>query len=175
MDRVIDREASDHRAVYDHETEPGDKGRRIADWGGDDLFHGAPPRRRFRGHAQPRSLAARRAAEREEAAAPVLERRPSGPAAPVRRAPAPVQPAPVADFALELAEPATPDHELRDGRRTVTITGHPGALATTPRRRPARTVEERIGSRPDRVAAWAFGMGIGLILIAVSTADAAPL
>ena len=152
MERVIDREALDQRAVYDHETEPGAKGRRIADWGGDDLFHGATPRRRraLRGHNPPRSLAARRAAEREEPVAErVAERRP--------------------------LEYLTPDREIRNGRKTVTITGHPGALATTPRRRPPRTVEERIGSRPDRVAAWAFGMGIGLILIAVSTADAASL
>ena len=135
MQHVIDREAHDQRAVYDHETEAGAArpGRRIADWGGDDLFHQGP-RRRFRGHSQPqpqpRSLAARRA--------------------------------------------ATSEPDIRGGRRTVTITGRPGALASPPRR-PARTVEERIGSRPDRVASWAFGMGITLILIAVSTADAAPL
>lgn len=151
MDRVIDREALDEKAVYDHETEVGGKRRRVADWGGDDLFHGNVPRRRFRGHNQPRSLAARRVAEREDAeaaAAPEQTRR---------------------------VEHLTPDHEIRDGRKTVTITGHPEALAMPARRRPARTVEERIGSRPDRVAAWAFGMGIGLILIAVSTADAAAL
>lgn len=172
MDRVIDREALDQKAVYDHETESGGKRRRIADWGGDDLFHGAMPRRRFRGHNQPRSLAARRAAEREETAtpappAPVQPRRVSGPAAPA--------PAVVHDHEPPVMQaPLTPDHEIRNGRKTVTITGHPG-LPDTARRRPARTVEERIGSRPDRVAAWAFGMGIGLILIAVSTADAAAL
>jgi hypothetical protein len=168
--------------VYDHETEATARsGRRIADWGGDDLFHHAP-RKRFRGHAQPRSLAARRVAERAEqpvgelalaahapADAPIAPRRVSGPVA--------LAPAPVVE---EVVEPApvpesTPDFEVRNGRKTVTITGRPGALAVAPRRRPARTVEERIGSRPDRVAAWAFGMGIGLILLAVSTADAAAL
>jgi hypothetical protein len=36
-------------------------------------------------------------------------------------------------------------------------------------------MDERVGARPDRVAAWAFGLGLLLILIAVSTADAATL
>lgn len=49
------------------------------------------------------------------------------------------------------------------GRRTVVITGRPAD-----RRRPPRRPEERLGSRPDRVAGWAFGMG--LVLIAVTAA-----
>lgn len=69
------------------------------------------------------------------------------------------------------------------GRRTVLITGRPGTQRTgTPwarpsaeRRRPPRTIDERLGARPDRVAAWAFGLGLLLILIAVTTADAATL
>ena len=58
------------------------------------------------------------------------------------------------------------------GRRTVTITGNPGrALAparplVTDRRRPPRTVDERLGGRPDRIAGWSFGMGILLIVVA---------
>lgn len=69
------------------------------------------------------------------------------------------------------------------GRRTVLITGRPGTQRTgtpwarphTERRRPPRTIDERLGARPDRVAAWAFGLGLLLILIAVTTADAATL
>jgi hypothetical protein len=82
-------------------------------------------------------------------------------------------------------EPAQePRHEpIVGGRRTVLITGRPGtqrtgtpwALPSTERRRPPRTMDERVGARPDRVAAWAFGLGLLLILIAVSTADAATL
>ena len=60
------------------------------------------------------------------------------------------------------------------GRRTVKIGGRPGELHAPPvRRRPPRTAGERLGARPDRVAAWAFVLGILLILIAVATANAA--
>ncbi len=58
------------------------------------------------------------------------------------------------------------------GRRTVKIGGRPGELHHPPvRRRPPRTASERLGARPDRVAAWAFALGILLILIAVATAN----
>jgi hypothetical protein len=57
------------------------------------------------------------------------------------------------------------------GRRTVTVTGHPDSRAM--RHRPAPTVDQRlIGSRPDRIAAYAVGMGFLLILIAFLTANA---
>lgn len=156
MQDVMPEGARD-RAVYDHEIEA-PIGRRVADWGGDDLFHQMPRRRfgratarprRASGPAEPRSLAARRAAERHGS-----------------------------DEPRGIHDPIAVPLDIRDGRRTVTITGQPRSTvhaAPTDRRRPPRTVEERIGSRPDRVAAWAFGMGLGLILIAVSTADAAPL
>jgi hypothetical protein len=54
----------------------------------------------------------------------------------------------------------------------VKIGGRPGEI---PRsidrpRRPPRTVGERVGPRPDRVAAWAFLLGLVLILIAVLSA-----
>ncbi|MDQ3677786.1 MAG: hypothetical protein M3401_13470 [Actinomycetota bacterium] len=42
-----------------------------------------------------------------------------------------------------------------------------------PRRRPARPPAERMGAHPDRMALWALVMGVMLILVAVSTADAA--
>jgi hypothetical protein len=61
------------------------------------------------------------------------------------------------------------------GRRTVKIGGRPGDLPSSfdrSRRRPPRTVGERLGPRPDRVAAWAFLLGLVLILIAVVTASA---
>ena len=37
------------------------------------------------------------------------------------------------------------------------------------RRRPPRTVHERLGPRPDRIAAWACALGLLLILIAILT------
>jgi hypothetical protein len=68
-----------------------------------------------------------------------------------------------------------------NGRRNKVITGRPDgperALATRPatRRRPARTPAEWVGPRPERIVGWAFALGLLLILIAISTADAAPL
>ena len=72
--------------------------------------------------------------------------------------------------ALALAEVASP---APIQRRTVTITGHPGATAlTTRQRRPGRTIDQRLESRPERIAMWAFGMGLLLIVIALATAPA---
>ncbi|MBX5443449.1 MAG: hypothetical protein IRZ32_18220, partial [Solirubrobacteraceae bacterium] len=55
-------------------------------------------------------------------------------------------------------------------RRTVVIRGRAAAPATTARRRPARRPSERVAHRPDRVALWAFGLGLLLILVAVLSA-----
>jgi hypothetical protein len=78
-----------------------------------------------------------------------------------------------------LNEPAANGHDVIRGgvagRRTVKIGGRPGEIRTSydrTRRRPPRTVGERLGARPDRVAAWAFMLGLVLILIAVVTAKA---
>jgi hypothetical protein len=65
------------------------------------------------------------------------------------------------------------------GRRTKVITGRPDGLpralrsTSVERRRPARTPAEWVGARPERIVAWAFALGLLLILIAISTADAA--
>ncbi len=58
-------------------------------------------------------------------------------------------------------------------RRTVTVTVRPEPLPLTrERRRPQPTIQERLlGDRPDKIAGWAFGLGITLILIALGTAD----
>jgi hypothetical protein len=55
-------------------------------------------------------------------------------------------------------------------RRTVKITGHP----VPPRRRPSRTATS-IQARPDRIALWAFLLGLFLVFMAVATANAAAL
>ena len=65
------------------------------------------------------------------------------------------------------------------GRRTVVIgrTGrpespHPEApFVSVSRRRPPRTVAERIGGQPERIVGWAFALGLLLILIAIATAQ----
>jgi len=61
-----------------------------------------------------------------------------------------------------------------EGRRTVKIGGHPAQQfhSTPARRRPSRTVHERVGPRPDRIAAWAFALGLLLIIIAIVTGSA---
>jgi len=70
----------------------------------------------------------------------------------------------------------------RSGERpTKVITGRPDAaprpLPMTPaeRRRAPRTPAEFVGPRPERIMAWAFALGLLLILVAISSADAAAL
>jgi hypothetical protein len=56
-------------------------------------------------------------------------------------------------------------------RRTVIIQGR-GAeryVPTTARRRPPRRLHERAGFRPDRVAMWAFFLGLLLLLAAATS------
>jgi hypothetical protein len=58
------------------------------------------------------------------------------------------------------------------GRRTVKIGGRPAEFYGPParaRHRPPRSVHERLGPRPERIAAWAFALGLLLILIAIAT------
>ena len=60
------------------------------------------------------------------------------------------------------------------GRRTVKIGGRPAEFYGSPargRRRPPQTLHERLGPRPERIVAWAFALGILLILIAILTAN----
>jgi thiol:disulfide interchange protein len=52
-------------------------------------------------------------------------------------------------------------------RRTVTITGQP-----TPPRRRASLAERHIAAQPDRIALWAFLLGLLLIAVAAGTAHA---
>jgi hypothetical protein len=72
------------------------------------------------------------------------------------------------------AEPAQPAAraDAVDGRRTIVIgrSVHADTLTRRPRR--ARTVGERVGHRPDRMAMWAVALGLLLILIAILTAGA---
>jgi hypothetical protein len=57
-----------------------------------------------------------------------------------------------------------------NGRRTITITGH----TVPPRRRPS-PAQSHIQARPDRIALWAFLLGLFLVFMAVATAHAAAL
>ncbi len=52
------------------------------------------------------------------------------------------------------------------GRRTITITGHP-----VPARRRRSVVESQL-AQPDRIALWAFLLGLFLVAVAAGTAHA---
>ena len=171
-------EAAIEPAFYDHEDDIVQRDRVAADWGADEVF-ATVPRRRFRGDHVPASQQPRRGAHLSAVPAPTGEEAAARAAwlAEVEAeltapAPAPlaVDVAPQEELALtdgvEFVEDDAPA-----GRRTVTITGRPDGLPrqrglSLDRRRPPRTVDERLGSRPDRVAGWAFGMGILLIVVA---------
>jgi hypothetical protein len=61
------------------------------------------------------------------------------------------------------------------GRRTVVIRGRGDERqavlpATSQRRRPTRRPSDRVAHRPDRVAMWAVGLGLLLILVALLSA-----
>src|SRR3954452_6222133 len=157
---------------YDHEQDVASgRRRRVApDWGGDDLFTAAPRRRRFdrplRGdHASEvsdRDHVLRRETAEHALVSPAQARRS------VTADPAP-------RMSLEIPPELDPGRSVRygatiapNGRRTATVTGHPERGYGVPaRRRPAPSLDERlIGSRPDRVAMWAFALGVLLIVIA---------
>jgi hypothetical protein len=88
-------------------------------------------------------------------------------------APGTGEPPAAADEVFEAAGPrerTEPDGIVRggvEGRRTVKIGGRPPEFHSAPVRR--RAVHERVGPRPDRIAAWAFALGLLLILIAILT------
>jgi hypothetical protein len=103
------------------------------------------------------------------------------------REPAPDATAPVADTPVATTLASTDDQPTRTARfersapvpavatpapaaqqrRTVTITGQP-----TPPRRRASLAERHIAAQPDRIALWAFLLGLLLIAVAAGTAHA---
>jgi hypothetical protein len=179
------------RAVYDHEVdEPHLGGRRaVADWGvGEEMFDHLP-RRRFRG------ADAGRRRERRGGLEPVADEPRARRLEPVADAPRPsrTEPAPAEERRIRHLEPVRDELTVSEveptvdeprpetvpvaiapppeGRRTVVIRGRGAEGQWTPRRpRAPRTVGERIGPRPDRLAAWAVALGMLLILIAILTA-----
>jgi hypothetical protein len=66
-------------------------------------------------------------------------------------------------------EPATNVVPLAE-RRTVTISGQPDPR---PRRRSA--AQQQLVAQPDRIALWAFLLGLFMVVVAAATANAAPL
>ena len=177
--------------VYDHEHDEPRSGRRrrpVADWGvGDDVFEHMPRGRFARtteGPPRERRFASRDAAERRSA--PGADA-PHGGADDGRRTIVIGRPEDVpseiaavtADRDLGEEEPRAeePFRSPPGERRTVRIAGRPEGSLEASRfhreraHRPARTAHERLGARPDRLAMWAFALGMLLILIALLTAS----
>ena len=71
------------------------------------------------------------------------------------------------------------DERVAAERRTVTIRGQVADRHRRPvgqgqaRRRPPRSVHERAGSNPDRIAMWAVLLGVVLVLAAATSSHAA--
>ena len=81
-----------------------------------------------------------------------------------------------ASIVAEIVDTPAPREVVSDGRRTIRINGRPGEVSeiapftsAARRRRPPLTVEERLAGHPTRIIAWAFLLGLLLILIAVLT------
>ena len=173
---------------------------RLADWGGDELFTRMPRRRPVDDAPAPRFRPSLVVSEPTPAPRePAPTRRPLTLVEPADKREAAVRErraARTADQAmreraerlgLSVVEP--PSHRFDAsgamidpepaGRPTKVITGHPGEsprplpVVRTERRRPPRTPAEWIGPRPERIVGWAFALGLLLILIAITTADAA--
>jgi hypothetical protein len=185
--------------LFDQQSEE----HRVADWGGDELFTRMPRPRRVDDAPAPRfrpSLIVLDAPAERRRAQPGAEwrgerdrRRPERSAAEAARERAERLGIELVGAAGSFDAPALPDPALaepkhvgdgwdRSGSRPMkVITGRPDdaprPLPMTPaaRRRAPRTPAEFVGPRPERIMAWAFALGLLLILIAITTADAATL
>jgi hypothetical protein len=162
------------RVLYDHESPDTPRRRQADDWGIDEDFPRVRGRRFARTHeGPPRSR--RRPVEdwgADQAFEPQVEHDPEDLIAAAESARAHTE-----EFvAAEVVDTPGPKEVVRDGRRTIRINGRPGEVSeiapftsTARRRRPPRTVEERLAGDPTRIIAWAFALGILLILIAILT------
>ena len=160
----------ENRVLYDHESPETPRRRPADDWGIDESFPRVRGRRFARTHeGQPRSR--RRPVEdwgADEAFEPSVERDPEDLVAAAESARAQTE---------EFVSVDAPEPEVvHEGRRTIRINGRPGEVSeiapftsAARRRRPPRTVEERLAGDPTRIIAWAFALGILLILIAILT------
>jgi hypothetical protein len=168
----------DQRVLYDHEHDGGQRRRPADDWGIDESFPRVRGRRFSR--AQGSVSRARRHPVEDWGAEEAFDGG-SGPGADAAPA-APQEHAAALTEALG-PEPAGAVRSAiveSDERRTIRVHGRPRELSehapfvsTAARGRPPRTVHEHLAGDPTRIIAWAFMLGLLLILIAVATADAA--
>ncbi len=164
----------DQRVLYDHESDA-PRRRPADDWGIDESFPRVHGRRFARAHeGPPRSR--RRPVEDWGADDTFARAEPAAPEAaeaPHVEAEAPTREETIVAQVVDAPEPEV----VSDGRRTIRVNGRPGEVSdiapfasTARRRRPPPTVEERLAGDPTRIIAWAFALGLLLILIALLTA-----
>jgi hypothetical protein len=188
----------DRESEFPHdESRSGRRRRPVADWGGDELFTRMPRRRSAHTGSRTRRFA--RPEDDVAPAVPLDELAPADPEAPdaepqlgdferqAEHEPPIEEREPrrsaAAERVAERSGHSSPASRLSavgvPARRTVVIgrTGRPEAshpeapFVSVSRRRPPRTVAERIGGQPDRIVGWAFALGLLLILIAIATAQ----
>ena len=166
----------DQEGLYDHESDA-PRRRPADDWGIDESFPRVRGRRFARdARASEGPARSRRQPVEDWGADDAFER---GAADSVVEEPvAATAEAPAAEESIvaEVVDTPEPKEVVSDGRRTIRINGRPGELSeiapftsSARRRRPAPTVEERLAGHPTRIIAWAFLLGLLLILIAVLT------
>src|SRR5215218_9445633 len=122
-----------------------------------------------------RSTAAEAAAEQADAATEPVQLRPDPAPRAVERAreerPAQAVAAEPGAGGLEDAEEIESE-DARADRRTITITGQPTPRGVTPARRRSSAVLSSQLAQPDRIALWAFLLGLLLVAVAAGTAHA---
>lgn len=60
--------------------------------------------------------------------------------------------------------------ELRTGQRLTLVRSEPQDAVREQRRRPRPRPVQRIGPRPDRIAAWAVALGLLLLILSILSA-----
>jgi len=166
----------DQEGLYDHESDA-PRRRPADDWGIDESFPRARGRRFARdARASEGPARSRRRPVEDWGADDAFER--GAPDSDVEEPVAATAEAPTAEESIvaEVVDTPEPDEVVSDGRRTIRINGRPGEVSeiapftsAARRRRPSPTVEERLAGDPTRIIAWAFLLGLLLILIAVLT------
>jgi hypothetical protein len=178
----------DQEGLYDHERDAPLRRRPADDWGIDESFPRVRGRRFARHDGSVRDARASEGPSRSRRR-PVEDWGADEAFDGATREPEPEPEAPAAlssaltevptaeeSIVAEVVEAPEPQEVVSDGRRTIRINGRPGEVSeiapftsAARRRRPAPTVEERLAGDPTRIIAWAFLLGLLLILIAVLT------
>ncbi len=176
-----DHATRDQEGLYDHESDA-PRRRPADDWGIDESFPRVRGRRFARHDGSVRDARAQEGPSRSRRR-PVEDwgaddafdglSRDAEPAAPAEA----LTEAPTGEESIVAEVTDAPEPEVvSDGRRTIRINGRPGEVSeiapftsAARRRRPPMTVEERLAGDPTRIIAWAFLLGLLLILIAVLT------